>query len=218
MPRLSEEKRNELEAFWRKHIQGWADSALNQREYCEAHGLPLKRFGNWRATLRGEVPPTAGKLLYRRGSAPEHMLKHMRSDMESPYIPTGRSKDAVRRRNFGTADKRRIVKEVSEPGATVSGVAKKYGIGPRLLFQWKKDLMTDAQPETVFAEVKLSEPAVSEAVLPVKTPATAAPVVIERSAAGIEVDLKGGRRVRFDPETDPETIRSLVALLEGSDQ
>jgi hypothetical protein len=52
MPRLSEEKRNELEAFWRAQIQGWRDSTLNQREYCEAHGLPLKRFGNWRAKFR----------------------------------------------------------------------------------------------------------------------------------------------------------------------
>lgn len=218
MSRVSKEKHNELEAFWRMHIQGWADSTLNQREYCEAHGLPLKRFGNWRATLRGEVPAVAGRLLYRRGGASEHMLKHMRKEVESPYIPSGRSGDVGRRRNFSTADKRRIVKEASEPGATVSGVAKKYGIGPRLLFQWKKDLMPEAQPEHVFAEVKLSEPAVSEAVLPVKTPATAAPVVIERAKAGIEIDLKGGRRVRFDRDTDPETIRSLVALLEGSGQ
>lgn len=67
MSRVSEERHNELEAFWRAHIQGWSDSPLNQREYCEAHGLPLKRFGNWRAKLRGEVPRVAGKLLYRRG-------------------------------------------------------------------------------------------------------------------------------------------------------
>ncbi len=46
--------------------------------------------------------------------------------------------------------------------------------------------------------------------------ATAAPpVVIERPASGIEIDLRGGRRVRFDRETDPETIRSLVSLLEA---
>lgn len=218
MSRVSKEKRNELEAFWRMHIQGWADSTLNQREYCDAHGLPLKRFGNWRATLRGEVPAVAGRLLYRRGGASEHMLKHMRSEVETPYIPSGRSEGVGRRRNFGTADKRRIVEEASEPGATVSGVAKKYGIGPRLLFQWKKDLMPEREREPAFAEVKLSEPAVSETVLPLKTPATTAPVVIERSAAGIEIDLKGGRRVRFDRETDPETIRSLVALLEGSGQ
>lgn len=63
MARLSEEKRTELEAFWRAHIQGWCDSTLNQREYCEVHGLPLKRFGNGRAKLRGKVPQVAGKLL-----------------------------------------------------------------------------------------------------------------------------------------------------------
>jgi hypothetical protein len=41
---------------------------LNQREYCELHGLPLKRFGNWRATLRHEESASVGKLLYRRGA------------------------------------------------------------------------------------------------------------------------------------------------------
>ena len=127
MPRLSEEKRNELEAFWRAHIEGWRDSALNQREYCEAHGLPLKRFGNWRAKFRHEDPRPTGKLLWRRGGASEHMFKHMRSD-EHPYIPSGRSGDAVRRRNFSAADKRRIVEEACSPGASVSGVAKKYGM------------------------------------------------------------------------------------------
>ena len=43
----------------------------------------------------------------------------------------------------------------------------------------------------------------------------ALPVVIERPAPGIEIELRGGRRVRFDRETDPETIRSLVSLLEA---
>ncbi len=136
MARLSEEKRNELEAFWRAHIQGWRDSTLNQREYCEAHGLPLKRFGNWRAKFRHEDPRLTGKLLYRRGGASEHMLKPMRSEAGSPYIPSGRTGDAGRRRNFGTADKRRIVEEASRPGATVSGVAKKYGIGCQTARNW----------------------------------------------------------------------------------
>jgi hypothetical protein len=37
------------EAFWRAHHEAWKQSALNQREYCEAQGIPLKAFGNWRA-------------------------------------------------------------------------------------------------------------------------------------------------------------------------
>src|SRR5258705_13638926 len=42
------------EAFWRKHHEAWQQSALNQREYCEAHGIPLKAFGNWRGEFKAE--------------------------------------------------------------------------------------------------------------------------------------------------------------------
>lgn len=45
MPRMKDTKRAELEAFWRSLLEGWTASDLNQREYCVAHGLPLKRFG-----------------------------------------------------------------------------------------------------------------------------------------------------------------------------
>src|SRR5258707_9267900 len=43
------------EAFWRKHHEAWQQSALNQREYCEAQGIPLKAFGNWRAKVKAET-------------------------------------------------------------------------------------------------------------------------------------------------------------------
>lgn len=214
MSRVSEQKHNELEAFWRAHVKGWRDSTLNQREYCEAHGLPLKRFGNWRAKFRHEDPRLKGKLLYRRGGGSGHMLEPMRSGSEVPYIPSGRAGDGGRRRNFGTADKRRIVEEACQPGTSVSGVAKKYGIGPRLLFQWKKDLMPATAATPVFAEVKLGDALVPGAA---PTVARVAPIVIERPSPGIEVDLRGGRRVRFHLETDPETIRAVVALLEGKE-
>jgi hypothetical protein len=54
--------RVELEAFWRSHHEAWRRSDLNQREYCESHGLPLKRFGNWRAKFKQE-PEVPEKLL-----------------------------------------------------------------------------------------------------------------------------------------------------------
>ena len=31
---------------------GQSPSDLHQREYCEAHGIPLKAFGNWRASSK----------------------------------------------------------------------------------------------------------------------------------------------------------------------
>jgi hypothetical protein len=54
-------------AFWRAHHEAWKRSDLNQRQYCEAEGIPLKAFGNWRAQFKAEPQPSEGKLLYRRG-------------------------------------------------------------------------------------------------------------------------------------------------------
>lgn len=80
MPKLSTEKRSELEAFWRAHHEAWKRSDLNQREYCEVNGLPLKRFGNWRCQFRREPRPEPADLLYRRGGLSHsfsHTLSHM---------------------------------------------------------------------------------------------------------------------------------------------
>lgn len=40
------------EKFWRAHHEAWKRSDLNQRQYCEAQGIPLKAFGNWRADIQ----------------------------------------------------------------------------------------------------------------------------------------------------------------------
>jgi len=224
MPRLNEARRNELEAFWRAHLEGWAASELNQREYCELHGLPLKRFGNWRAKLGGEVPAPARRLLYRRGGSPGHLASHM-ADRETGSNSTGYVPTALAmpdgRRNFRTSDKKRIVAEALEDGASVSGVARKYGIDTRLLFRWKR-AYAPPPAAPVFLPVTVSEgpthsarPAADASVADLPS---SVPVVVERQAPGIEVELKGGRRVRFDRETDPGTIRTLVEMLEGVGQ
>ena len=55
MPRMTAAKHAELESFWRAHLEGWRRSALNQRQNCELHGLPLTRFGNWRSDTRNQL-------------------------------------------------------------------------------------------------------------------------------------------------------------------
>ncbi|MGD9631653.1 MAG: hypothetical protein AB7H53_18795 [Hyphomicrobium sp.] len=60
MARYSSVKCLELAFFWKEHLKAWRDSDLNQREYCERHGLALKRFGNWRVKFKDQetfVPP-----------------------------------------------------------------------------------------------------------------------------------------------------------------
>jgi len=68
------------EAFWRAHHEAWWQSALNRREYCEAHGIPWKAFGNWRAKFKTEPHPPVRKLLYRRRGL-SHTLSHSLSHM-----------------------------------------------------------------------------------------------------------------------------------------
>ena len=144
MPRMAAGKRLELEMFWRAHLDGWRRSALNQREYCELHGLPLKRFGNWRAKLKHEEPASSGKLLYSRRGGLSHMSGHMTSKQTvstpASYVPSARSTPPSGHRSFSEADKRRIVEEANRPGASVSGVARRHGIAVRLLFRWKQEL------------------------------------------------------------------------------
>jgi hypothetical protein len=62
-------------AFWRAHHEAWVQSELNQREYCEAYGIPLKAFGNWRVKFKAEPQTPPRKVLYRRGRL-SHTLSH----------------------------------------------------------------------------------------------------------------------------------------------
>ena len=102
------------EAFWRAHHEAWRRSELNQREYCEAQGISLKAFGNWRAKFKAEPQPLARKLLYRRGGLSHtlshglsHSLDHMTygSPESGPIVPPARQ---GHRRRFSNADIRLI--------------------------------------------------------------------------------------------------------------
>src|SRR5437879_6254798 len=133
------------EAFWRAHHEAWRRSELNQREYCEAQGIPLKAFGNWRARFKAEPQLPARKLLYPRG--PSHPLSHSLSHSLShityglpepesgPIVPPARE---GHRRKFSEADKRQIVAEAARPGSSLSKVARRYEIAARVLFRWKQ--------------------------------------------------------------------------------
>jgi hypothetical protein len=73
------------EAFWRAHHEAWRQSDLNQREYCEDQGIPLKAFGNWRAKFKAEPQPPAPKLLYRRGGLSR--IPSVAAALQGPRFP-----------------------------------------------------------------------------------------------------------------------------------
>jgi transposase-like protein len=88
-------------------------SDLNQWEYCEAKGIPLKAFGNWPAKFQaGPQPP------------------ERKSRSGGPIVPPPRERD---RRQFSEAGKRWILEEAAQAGASVAELARRYGIDRRVL-------------------------------------------------------------------------------------
>ncbi|WBX86216.1 IS66-like element accessory protein TnpA [Sphingosinicella microcystinivorans] len=180
----------------------------------------MKRFGNWRDRFKAEEKVHQAGLLYRRGGL-SHMSSHMTDRENGPlstgYVPSGRALPESRR-NFRLSDKKRIVAEAMAPGASVSSVARRYGIAPRVLFRWKQGLVP-SEPEPVFLPVTVSDDPVtadgSPAMPTLSVPAAGAAVIVERPRDDIGVELVGGRRLRFARDTDPVTVRAMIDMLEG---
>jgi hypothetical protein len=154
------------EAFWRAHHEAWKRSDLNQRQYCEAEGIPLKAFGNWRATFKAEPQPPERKLLYRRRglshplspplshpiSHPLSQVAYPSSSATGPIVPRPRE---GHRRRFSAADKQRILDEAAQPGVSVAEMARHYGIHLRVLRRWKQELAAITAP--TFVTVQIAE-------------------------------------------------------------
>src|SRR5712691_9951837 len=164
------------EAFWRAHHEAWRRSDLNQREYCEAQGILLKAFGNWRAQFKAEPQPPARKLLYRRGGLSHslsHSLSHPLSHMPYPSSPLPGpvvlpAREGHRRR-FSEADRRRILEEAAQPDASLAKIARRYGIARRVLCRWKQELT--AAPAFVAVQITDGD-----------APSAAAPAAEERAS------------------------------------
>lgn len=222
--RLSE--REPTRAYWRSHFEVWELSGLTQREYCERHGLSLKNFGNWRGQLKREdvVGSKARWGRYPRlrpSSGPSsERPKIKRPKTERPRIekpaPTVATEPSGRRR-FREDAKRRIVEATCQPGVSVSRVARQYGITTSLLFRWRQAFgVAPLLKGGTFLPVQIADDAAPAIEPRAVSDVPAAPsIIVERVAAGIEIALIGGRRVRFDRDVDPETMKRVVSALEG---
>src|SRR5258708_19736768 len=95
---------------------------------------------------------------------------------------------AAGRRRFSEDDKRRIVDEASQPGASVSRTARRYGIAARVLFRWK-EARRPKPKEPTFAPEQITDP------VPPDDPPThlSFPIIVELPPPGIDVDLARGR-------------------------
>jgi transposase len=115
---------------------------------------------------------------------------------------------AVRRRNWPTEDKLRIVRETLEPGAVAKAVADRHGISTGLLFTWRKAMLATAMAG--FAPVEV----VPEAPKLEAPPATTSQAAAEAPGT-IELVLASGATVRVIGQVDPALLRAVLAELGG---
>ena len=62
---------------------------------------------------------------------------------------------AGHRRRFGDAERSHILAEADKPGASVSEVARRYGIARRVLCRWRQEQIKAQAEKPVFVDVEI---------------------------------------------------------------
>jgi transposase len=116
-----------------------------------------------------------------------------------------------RRRRWSDTDKQEILQETLVPGATVTAVAKRHGIGTGQIYTWRRQALAGAvggfMPVTVSEEIR-----------PDASPEPALPA--PRSAPSprrgvIEIVLANGIRLRVGNDVDGAALRCVLAALDS---
>ena len=96
------------------------------------------------------------------------------------------------------AEKRRIVEQTLEPGASVARVAQAHGVNPNVVFHWRRE----------FRDGKLAEPGLLPVVMTCDPSVRTAPR--GDAPATIRVDLPGGAVVSIEGSADPALVEAIV--------
>jgi transposase-like protein len=215
---LSTDKRNKaVQAFWAMHVEALNWSGVSAKDYAAAHHISVYSLRTWRARLdadplqidwRARLHPSVRPTVSTSASdsAKEPPVENILTTAPAADPPTSGRK----RRSFTDAEKRAIVLEAEQPGATVSQVARTHRIVTSVLFRWRAELGFGRGKPTTLAAVRIAdeqrrgtddasaELVVLQEMLPVPPGAMA-------------VELADGRRVFALAGSDPEAVRQYVA-------
>jgi len=107
-------------------------------------------------------------------------------------------------------ERRRIVEETLEAGASVARVALKHGVNANQVFQWRRLYSDGKLGAAPVSAMKLLPVSVVEAQEPLNAPAER--VTFERSGA-IHIELPGEVRISLEGDIDPVVIRAVLKSL-----
>jgi transposase len=103
-----------------------------------------------------------------------------------------------RRRHWSQGEKERVVAAALEPGATILGVARTFGVHASQVFRWRQQLCSKPISAPGFAAV---------------TVAAEPPVAAARTQGLIEVELGAETRIRISGAADAATVTSVITAL-----
>jgi transposase-like protein len=216
---VSGDKRNKaVQAFWAMHVEALNWSGVSAKDYAAAHHISVYSLRTWRARLdaaplqvdwRARLHPSVRPTVSTSASdsAKEPPVENILTTVPAadPTPP-----ERKRRRRFTDAEKRAIVLETEQPGATVSQVAHTHRIVTSVLFRWRAELGFGRGRPTNLAAVRIADEqhrgthdAAAEVV--------ALQGMLPIPPGAVAVELADGRRVFAPAGSDPEAARRYVA-------
>jgi Transposase len=130
------------------HVEALNWSGLIAKAYAEAHRISINSLRTWRARLdacpmqidwRARLHPSARLAVSTNASDSAKGLPAENILTAAPATDPPTSERRHRRR-FSGVEKRAIVLETEQPGATVSQIARTHRIVASVLFRWRAEL------------------------------------------------------------------------------
>lgn len=115
------------------------------------------------------------------------------------------------RKRRSAAEKRLIVEQASEPGASVARVARVHGLNANVVFHWRR----------LYREGKLvTEPTQAMKLLPVSIAERGEverqpDALVASRVSAIHIELPGDVRIIVEGDAAPATIRAVLEILRG---
>ena len=121
-----------------------------------------------------------------------------------------------RRRSWSDEQKCLIVAEATQPGAMVTEVARRWGIGTGLIYTWRRQMRQGelgAMPMPAFAELTVTPPPAMAEPEPVAVPPEVPAEASVHDAGRIEVALPCGATVRVGRDVDEAALRRVLSAV-----
>jgi transposase len=121
-----------------------------------------------------------------------------------------------RRRMWSEEQKQLIVAEAMQPGALVTEVARRWGIGTGLIYTWRRQMRRGelgAVPVPTFAEVTVTPSSTMAKPEPLAPPQEMSVAADDRGAGRIEVALPCGATVRVGRDVDEAALRRVLSAV-----